>query len=405
MKCYKNVFVLNSLKNNYGFFIYIIIYLLFFVCLLLFSCKYYFKLQKEIDEIIEAKNEEFQISEDKDKNVLNTNIQNTLDNDKKEDEKNIRKKSLFNTNKKKKKKRQSSKLIIVSFPPGKKKRIKVPKTKRKKSIGQQSSTSKKSIQPLNANINLILNLNEPKQINLKSKYNNILEYTDNELNSLIYDEAKNLDKRTFFLFYVSLLKKNHLLIFSFYCKNRDYNSQIIKIFLFFFFFSVHLTVNALFFTDDTMHQIYIEEGHFNFIYQIPQIIYSSLISLVITMLIKFLGLSENLILEIKQAKSLEKLKLEVKKNLKSIKIKFILFFIISFILLFVFMFYITCFCGIYVNTQIYLLKDSIISFIVPLIEPFGLYLIPGIFRISALRATNKDKHYLYKFSQLIETIL
>jgi len=65
LKCYKNVFVLNSLKNNYGFFIYIIIYLLFFVCLLLFSCKYYFKLQKEIDEIIEAKNEEFQISEDK----------------------------------------------------------------------------------------------------------------------------------------------------------------------------------------------------------------------------------------------------------------------------------------------------------------------------------------------------
>ena len=70
-----------------------------------------------------------------------------------------------------------------------------------------------------------------------------------------------------------------------------------------------------------------------------------------------------------------------------------------------FMYYITCFCGIYENTQIHLIKDSLISFELSLIYPFGTFLIPGIFRITALRAKNKDKEYQYKFSGFIEEII
>ena len=57
---------------------------------------------------------------------------------------------------------------------------------------------------------------------------------------------------------------NHLFVLTFYCNNNDYNSQIIKIFLFFFFFSIDFVINALFFNDDTMHKIYEDEGKFNF---------------------------------------------------------------------------------------------------------------------------------------------
>ena len=108
-----------------------------------------------------------------------------------------------------------------------------------------------------------------------------------------YNEAILFDKRTYWQYYVSLLKKYHLLLFSFY-PNKDYNSRIIKIFLFFFFFSAHFTINALFYTDSTMHQIYEDEGGFNFIYQIPQILYSSIISALIGILIKFFSLSEKI---------------------------------------------------------------------------------------------------------------
>ena len=69
-----------------------------------------------------------------------------------------------------------------------------------------------------------------------------------------------------------------------------------------------------------------------------------------------------------------------------------------------FWYYISSFCGVYVNTQIHLIEDTIISFIMDLINPFGIYLIPGIFRSLALNSKNKDKKYIYKFSNLLENI-
>ena len=39
-----------------------------------------------------------------------------------------------------------------------------------------------------------------------------------------------------------------------------------------------------------------------------------------------------------------------------------------------------------------------------LIYPFGLLLLPGIFRRIALKAEKADKNFLYKFSQLLEYI-
>ena len=214
------------------------------------------------------------------------------------------------------------------------------------------------------------------------------------------------DKRTYIQFYISLLKTKHLFIFSFWpCK--DYNSKIIKIFLFFFFFSLHLTINALFFNDSTMHKIYEDKGKFNFIYQIPQILYSSIISGIISCIIKNLSLSQKIIIELKREKADNTTILDNKMNstLKLLKIKFAIFFIFTFILLLFFWFYISCFCGIYVNTQAHLIKDSVVSFFCGLIYPFILCLVPGIFRIRALRDKNTSLKMSYKFSLLLMMII
>ena len=250
------------------------------------------------------------------------------------------------------------------------------------------------------------NKSETNNILIKSKnklineqYENILKYNEYELNSLPYKEALKDDNRNFSQYYVSLMKKNHLLFFSFF-PNNDYNSQIIKICLFFFFFSSNLTINALFFTDKTMHKIYKDEGSFNLNYQIPQIIYSSLISGVINALIKYLSLTEKSIISIKHFGEIEKLDIKSKKLLKEIKIKLFFFFLITFILLFFFMFYITCFCGIYVNTQIQLIKDTIISFFLSFLYPFFIYLIPSILRFCSLKTKKCKKECIYKISKL-----
>ena len=229
--------------------------------------------------------------------------------------------------------------------------------------------------------------------------NDKMNYNDYELNSLLYKEALQIDKRTYFQYYFSLLKIKHMLIFTFYTSS-DYNSKIIKIILFLFSFALFFTINALFFNDTTMHKIYQDQGKFNFIYQIPQILYSTIITSVITLIIKYLSLSEKKILEIKNENNNKKDKgFEV---LFSLTIKFIFFFIFVFLFLLFFWYYLSCFCAIYKNTQTYLIKDTLISFGLSLIYPFALNLLPGIFRIPSLK--NNHSENMYKISKIIQMI-
>ena len=151
-----------------------------------------------------------------------------------------------------------------------------------------------------------------------------------------------------------------------------------------------------------MHQIYEDDGDFNFIYQIPQIIYSSLISFLIDIIIQFLALSEGDIIDLKRETKKEKLALKKISLIRKLKIKFALFFFLTFILIIAFLYYITCFCGIYVNTQIHLIKDTILSFTLGMITPFGIYLIPGLFRVYALNSKNGRRECIYKISKFLQ---
>ena len=241
------------------------------------------------------------------------------------------------------------------------------------------------------NNNSILNLKKLKLFN------------DAELNGLSYEFALNYDKRKCCQYYFSLLKTKHDIIFSF-CTSNDYNIKIIKIDLFFFNFVFSLEINALFFNDSTMHKIYEDEGSFNFIYQLPQILYSTLISNFISIFIKILALSEDNILDFKQRrdiKDLNKRKLILNKKLK---IKIVFYFIFSTVFLLFFWYYLSMFCAIYVNTQIHLIKDTLLSFILSLIYPLGFYFIPTIFRIISLSNPKNKRIFLYRVSQFIENI-
>ena len=92
------------------------------------------------------------------------------------------------------------------------------------------------------------------------------------------------------------------------------------------------------------------------------------------------------------------------ETIKCIYYKYILFFLISFPFIFFCWYYLGCFCAVYKNTQIYLIKDSLISLAITILYPIFLYLLPGIFRIPALRSEQKNKEIMYKFSKLIQSI-
>ena len=226
---------------------------------------------------------------------------------------------------------------------------------------------------------------------------------DEELNSLDYEIAVIIDKRTFMEFYWSLLKKRHLILFAFYPVN-DYNIMIIKVSFFIVSFSLYMTINGFFFSDETMHKVYEDNGEFNFIYQIPQILYSTIVSMFINKLLKYLSLSEKSILDLKKEKGKKTANEKLVNMEKCLKRKLVIYFIIGFSLMFFFWYFISTFCAVYSNTQIILIKNTLISFGLSMIYPFGYVLLPGFFRIPALRAKNQDKEFLYKLSKIIALI-
>ena len=249
---------------------------------------------------------------------------------------------------------------------------------------------------LNDNSKMILNQTDKGNKKINSEYNIYI------LNDLEYTEALKLDKRTLFQYYTSLLKERHALFFSF-CRKNDFNSRIIKIFLFFYSFIIYLFVNTLFFSDSTMHKIYVDVGSYDFIYQLPQIIYSSLISIVLNIIVRALALTDNNIIDLINTKfNLEEKKKEL---INFLFYKFISFFVLSFCLLLFFWYYISCFCTIYVNTQIHLIKDTLISFGISLIYPLIMYLLSAIFRIISLRERSKNGRNFYDLSHFIQLFI
>ena len=256
---------------------------------------------------------------------------------------------------------------------------------------------------ITSNINKGINRNEESKTNKKiiDKVKNVMKYNDEEMNDFSYELARENDKRTFCIYYVSLLKTKHLLFFSF-CYNNDYNSKIIKMDLFFVSFATLYTVNALFFDDDTMHKIYVDKGKFNLQYQLPEIVFSSLISMVINTVLNLLALSNSGIIDFKHNKSTKDVDERGNSLKNKLKIKFAFYFIICFIFLLFFWYYISLFGAIYRNTQLHLLKDTLLSFILSLIYPFGIYLLPGLFRIPALSNEKKKRKCLYSFSKLLQ---
>ena len=462
LKCYKLFFKLEAFKNNYGnIFILIIIFFLL-LTIIIFYLKdlinlreYFYKIlflkknSKKVNKIIKQKiKEEERLNMQKIivENINNNskNIGNNIDNNINNDDNNINNANNNNINnanivineiKRRKNSKgaekganyQNKNLKGIIIPPPvyliykqaikemskanpNKKKLKKNKRDKKENDNQNNmitindnNNNSNRVSDNNLTLDLgnkIIKLNENEIFKMALEINSL---TITELNDLKYKDAFKKDSRTFCLYYLSLIKMNHILYFSF-VPFLDFNSRIIKIFRFFFNFSVNFTVNALFFNDASMHKIYEEGGTFDFIYNLPQIIYSAIISGIIDFFIKLLALSESNFIKLKNYKYKEEKELitEAQKIWCKIKTKFAFLFIILLGLLVLFWFYLACFCAVYNNTQIHLIKDTVISFSTSMIYPIFIYLIPSILRINSLNS--KNRQYMYNLSKLFQML-
>ena len=121
-------------------------------------------------------------------------------------------------------------------------------------------------------------------------------------------------------------------------------------------------------------------------------------------MLQALVLTDKDILEVKK-RTTKDLAIKMKrKKLKCMKIKFGIFFILNFILLGLFWYYLTCFNAIYKNTQVYLIKNTFISFAFSLFYPFVINIFPTLLRNCSLHSKQKDQEYFYRVSQIIQVI-
>ena len=234
----------------------------------------------------------------------------------------------------------------------------------------------------------------------ENKMKLLFKKNDKELNELSFKAAVKYDDRTFWKLYFSFLKAEHLLVRI--INKRDYNSVVVKIYLFLYNAGLSYTVNGLFFDDEAIEEIFAEGGQFNFINQLPQIIYSSIITFVLFAILDYLALTEDKVLDIKRGKVVKIVEKKANDTIRTLQIKYAFFFILSFVFLLACWYYMTCFCAVYRNTQFHLLKDTLISFGISMLTPFAAKLIPAIFRIYGLR---KRSHIFYRISEFTQMLL
>ena len=444
LKCFKLVFSKKGQKKNIGSYIMSGLCIIFLILLLIYIIKENSKVNNYIKDILKQKQEiaksngEYISKSKKNDNLFGENnpinIINIKSNETKTKNKN---KSTSKINKRNNRKKRKNNKSTNSFPPKRKvNNSKISENSNfKKSFESLNSRQSKTIDEIKTEKNLknlipqkkrkkVINIfNVDNSVNKSSnnqsvnnngnnliqntqdflKNNKITDITDEEKNNLEYEIALVVDKRTYFQYYYSLIKKKQLLLFAF-CPNKDYNLTLIKMSLLILSFSLYFTINGFFFTDSTMNKINEERGKYNFLFQIPQMLYSTLISAIINIILKMLSLSQKQILIIKHEKKYLNAKKTSNSILKCLKIKLAIFFILSTFLMLFFWYFISCFCSVYKNTQKILITDTLISFSLSMIYPFILNLVPGFFRIPALRSQEKNKKYLYIFSRYLAMI-
>ncbi len=231
------------------------------------------------------------------------------------------------------------------------------------------------------------------------------EKTYSEINSLSYEDALANDKRTFFQYYISLLMTKQLLLFTFNCKN-DYNSKIMKISFVLYIFSIFLFVNTLFIDESILHDLFIFQGKIDLLYNYMNIIYITLISSFVKNILALVIFTEDDVISLKTDDNYIYHQERIRKVLNTITIKFQLFFALSiFSLVFIWV-YIACFFTVYKNTQMFVLRNTLVCFGISLLIPVLFGFVPAIFRFTALSSReSKNRLCVYLISKILQVLI
>ena len=266
--------------------------------------------------------------------------------------------------------------------------------------------------------NLLISKNETKIMNSKSnnlpKNNfNLIEnlnhrmekYILTDFDDLDYEDALIRDNMKFSEYLWSKVKIN-LSIFDIFFNENKLRPMTIKILLMVLNLNINLIINALYFSDDLISEIFNSKNDNKYSYIIRtfnRIFYIILSIFAYYNVIDCFFINENKIKGIFKRKkdNIHSMKIEVYQVLKLALKRFTYFIIFSFFISIFSFYYISCFNNIYPNTQVEWLKSSILNIFVISVVLIVLILLESILRYLALYAKSE---ILYKLSIFLSEI-
>ena len=239
-------------------------------------------------------------------------------------------------------------------------------------------------------------------LDIKSESSQLYDYEIDELNELPFDKALKKDKRNFCVYYCNILAVSHIILNLFF-RQSDYNLFVVKLGLLFMTFPINLTFNSFFFTNEKIKINYVKsvEDISTFWSNISNTVYSSILSSTFLIILKFISLTHNSIRALRKMKNVELAKKKSVCLLRCIKLRIFIYYILSFAFLIIFGFYVLCFCAIFENTQLILVRSTFTSWLISLLYPFIICFITSLFRSLSFTCESKC---LYIVKQLLQML-
>ena len=236
----------------------------------------------------------------------------------------------------------------------------------------------------------------------KSDRPQIYEETVDEINEMSLKDAKDKDTRGFCRYYWDILQFSHIIL-NLILRWDDFNIFTVKLGLLFMTFPINLTFNIFFFTNKKMKINYANamKDISLFWSNIANSVYSSILSNALLIILKFICLSHNSIRSLKKIKDINLAQKKSESVLRCITARIIIYYILSFIFLIIFGYYILCFCSVFENTQIELVKSTFTSWLISLLYPFIICFITSIIRALSFSCNSQCLHFVKRIMQML----
>ena len=231
------------------------------------------------------------------------------------------------------------------------------------------------------------------------------EYLATSPDEMEYDDAVVLDKRKFGEHFLECLKEKQIIAHTFIA-NDDLKPRSMKVIVLILNFILYFVVNGFFFSESVINELYeLNEEEENFFSYFPRsierIIYCTIVSIVIGIIVDFFFIQESKIkgILIREKEEPKVLKQKIEELIKDIKTRNIAFIITASVILLFSFFYLLCFNYVYPYSQIEWIKSSVTIVIIMQLLSFLKCLFESGLRFLSFKFKSEK---LFKISKLLE---